>query len=56
MFVGTTILNRYEVKYCTQDDFGWEDQSIKIFNSWADSMVICPDFKEGEGLYIADDG
>lgn len=55
-YINTTVLKRYEVKYCNQDDFGWDDQSIRIYNSWVNYMVICPDFKQGDGLYIADDG
>ena len=40
------IYRNISAKNCTQDDFGYDPSSVKIFNSWAGYSMICPDFPE----------
>ena len=42
----------FKAKQCTQDDFGNTEEDIRHFNIWNGFSLICPDFKEGEGLML----
>ena len=50
------LKRRVEVKWCTQDDFGNDDEGIKIFETWDNTLILCPDLQPGQNLYLADDG
>ena len=40
------IYRNISAKNCTQDDFGYNPQSIAIYETWAGYSMICPDFGE----------
>ena len=44
------------MKWCTQDFFGFDDVSINIWNSWNNTLIICPDVPVNDGFFLADDG
>ncbi len=50
------LKRRVEVKWCTQDDFGNDDEGRKIFKTWDNTLILCPDLQPGQNLYLADDG
>jgi len=50
------IKTRVPIKFCTQDDFGYDQQSIKEFTSWNNTYVICPDYTNVKSFQLSDDG
>ena len=44
------------VKWCTQEDFGYDADSLKIFESWSNTLIICPDFSDNQRFFLSDDG
>jgi hypothetical protein len=47
---------RIPVKWCTQDDFGYDKIDIETFKSWEGFGIICPDFKNKSMFKIYNDG
>lgn len=47
---------RLPVKFCTQDDFGHDDSSVKEFKSWKDTYIICPDYTNVSSFQLSDYG
>ena len=44
---------RFEVKKCSQSDFGNSTKQKKFFKDWqGDYSLICPDFFPGQGLQM----
>ncbi len=44
------------MKWCDQDFFGYDKEAKNIWDSWRDSLIICPDLKKGDSLKLQDDG
>ena len=42
----------YPTRQCTQDDFGDDQESIDLFNSWAGFSLFCPDIPDGVDLKL----
>ena len=43
---------RYEVKWCTKDDFAYSQQSIAYFKKFAEQSILCPNFFNGDGFKL----
>ena len=39
---------RYPVRTCREEDFGESEYSKKIFASWKNYVLVCPDIKDNE--------
>lgn len=42
--------------WCDRDFFGEDDESEHIWNSWNDTLIICPKIPQGEEPQLEDDG
>ena len=45
----------YPVRYCTQDDFGHDENGLKLFAAWGGITILCPDIDDLGKLYLMGD-
>ena len=51
-----TIETKFHMHLCKQEDFGTDEQSIKLFKSWTGYMIMCPELVNDEGQELKFNG
>ena len=48
----TPTSKRFEMRLCTYEDFGFDDNAKEMFEAWSGYHLICPDLPTKQSLYM----